>query len=119
MNEVAILTPSQIKQIVAQAVDIAVSKIQPVHFPSLMTKKQVAKYLDKSTATIDRYMREGMPFTKYGNDHPEFYKSEIDKWVERRGTSQKVQGKENHAEGQELVPRDVVSLEKNRRPDNS
>jgi predicted DNA-binding transcriptional regulator AlpA len=66
-----------------------------------MNKAQVAEYLDKSTATIDRYMREGMPYRKIDGGYPEFYKSEIDRWVNER--SKEVSWQANHSQGQELV----------------
>lgn len=46
-----------------------------------LTKQQAAEYLDVSVATIDRWMKQGLPFEKRTpNAHPKFFKSQIDRW---------------------------------------
>jgi hypothetical protein len=84
MNEVAVLSQSEIERIVETVVQKAVSKITPQHFPVIMTKKQVAEYLGRPVSTINRWMLEGMPFKKEGNEHPEFYRPDVDKWIAAR-----------------------------------
>jgi predicted DNA-binding transcriptional regulator AlpA len=58
--------------------------VQPVHHPSIMNRAQLRAYLGKPESTIKRYMREGMPYRKVDSDHPEFYKKDIDEWIEKR-----------------------------------
>ena len=78
-----ILTSQQeLKALIAEAVNDAV-RLHP-RTPPLLTKAQVADYLGKSVPTIDRYMREGMPFRKVDGGHPEFYKPDIDRWLNER-----------------------------------
>ena len=76
------ISTEQFKSLIRDAVRATVSEIQS--HPPLMTKAQVASYLGKSVPTIDRYMREGMPFRKEGKGHPEFLKSDIDRWLRER-----------------------------------
>jgi hypothetical protein len=84
MTEVAILTKNDLEQIIHSTVSAAVLQIKPAHFPLIMTKKQVAEYLDKPLSTINRWMTEGLPFRKEGKEHPEFYKPEVDRWLSER-----------------------------------
>jgi hypothetical protein len=74
----------QLEQLIEKTVSVAVSKIKPDRVPPIMSKKQVAAYLDKPISTIDRWMREGLPFRKEGKDYPEFYKPHVDKWISER-----------------------------------
>ncbi len=82
--EFALLSRDAIEQIVVQVVQKTVSELKPERVPPVMTKKQVAAYLDKPISAIDRYMAQGMPYRKEGNDYPEFYKKDIDEWIEKR-----------------------------------
>jgi hypothetical protein len=82
--EVIVTSKPELEQLIETAVRVAVSKITPVHFPLLMNKKQVAEYLGKSISTVNSYMTEGMPYRKEGNEHPEFYKPDVDEWLKCR-----------------------------------
>ena len=80
----ALLSDAELEQLLERTVSLAVSKIQPYKVPPIMTKKQVAAYLDKPISAINRYMAQGMPYKKDGNDYPEFYKPHVDKWLSER-----------------------------------
>lgn len=99
--EIVTLTKHDLEQLIAQTVRATVTELKPNHVPPILSKAQVAEYLGKTTATIDRYMREGIPFRKIDGGHPEFYKSDIDNWLRER--FQTVQGQANNGKGQELV----------------
>lgn len=49
----------------------------------VMTKKELAEYLRVSVATIDRKMRDGLPFVKVSEESPRFYRSQIDRWLQQ------------------------------------
>ena len=70
-----------------------------------MTKKQLCAYVDKPLSVINRWMTQGLPYRKEGKDYPEFYKPQVDKWLEDRFSErvQKIPRKAHHGEGQELV----------------
>jgi predicted DNA-binding transcriptional regulator AlpA len=95
MTEILTLSKNEARQMIEEAVLSVMLKIEKKHVSPLMTKAQVAKYLDKSVATINRYMREGLPYRKIDDGYPEFYKSEIDRWVNER--SEKVQGQAHYS----------------------
>ncbi|HRJ88579.1 MAG TPA: helix-turn-helix domain-containing protein [Pyrinomonadaceae bacterium] len=62
---------------VAGAIEKAIHSSQP---PQIMTKSEVAKYLKKSSATINRWMRKnGLPF--HGVGRPTFNRTEVDAWL--------------------------------------
>jgi predicted DNA-binding transcriptional regulator AlpA len=71
-------------EIIQTTVRETIARVQPVHHPSIMNRAQLRAYLGKPESTIKRYMREGMPYRKDGTDHPEFYKKDIDAWIEKR-----------------------------------
>lgn len=82
---VEVLTTEDIETLIQRTVDATLSRLEKLHrVPPLMTKAQVAEYLGKSTATIDRLMREGLPFRKYDGGFPEFYRPDIDAWLHDR-----------------------------------
>jgi predicted DNA-binding transcriptional regulator AlpA len=82
---VEVLTNADVELLIQRTVDATLSKLEKLHrVPPLMNKAQVAEYLGKSTATIDRYMREGMPFRKIHGGYPEFYRPDIDAWLNER-----------------------------------
>lgn len=54
------ISNEQIEQLIERTVSITVSKIKPDRVPPIMTKKQVAAYLDKPISAINRYMRLGL-----------------------------------------------------------
>lgn len=46
----------------------------------IMSKAEAAKYLNKSSSTITRMMKRGLPYN--GTGRPLFKRSEIDKWTD-------------------------------------
>ena len=61
---------------VAGAIEKAINSAKP---PEIMTKAEVAKYLKKSHATINRWMRyHGLPY--HGIGRPTFNRAEVDEW---------------------------------------
>ncbi len=59
------------------AIERAIHSSQP---PEIMTKAEVAKYLKKSSATINRWMRlNGLPY--HGVGRPTFSRTEVDAWL--------------------------------------
>ncbi len=74
----------ELETIITTTVRETIAQVQPVHHPSIMNRAQLRAYLGKPESTIKRYMREGMPYRKEENDHPEFYKKDIDAWIEKR-----------------------------------
>lgn len=74
-----------IEQMIIKSVRTALPK--PV--PYTLTKKQLAEYVQKPISTIDRWMKQGMPFHKETEtSFPEFIKPEVDKWMEDRFSAQ-------------------------------
>ncbi|MBX3289990.1 MAG: helix-turn-helix domain-containing protein [Acidobacteria bacterium] len=62
---------------VADAIERAIRSAKP---PEIMTKDEVAKYLKKSRATINRWMRQnGLPY--HGVGRPTFNRAEVDAWL--------------------------------------
>ncbi len=62
---------------VADAIERAIRSAKP---PEIMTKDEVAKYLKKSRATINRWMRyNGLPH--HGVGRPTFNRAEVDAWL--------------------------------------
>lgn len=88
------ISNAELQRLIETTVSIALSKTK--HFPLIMTKKQVADYLGKPVSTINRWMREDLPYRKEGNEYPEFYKPDIDKWAYER--FQKVPGQADYAQ---------------------
>ena len=106
-------TRDEISGIIAETAQAVAEKLR-VYVPPVFTKKQVAAYLDKPISTVDRYMKEGLPYYKADeNSYPEFSREQVDNWIRER--FQKVQRKEDNVEGQELVQRNVVRLEAHKR----
>lgn len=84
-TKIAVFTAEEIEEIVRRAIEITLAKaVKDSHTPPMMTKAQVSEYLRKSVSTIDRYMREGTPYRKILNGHPEFSRKDIDSWVVAR-----------------------------------
>lgn len=98
------LPKSEIELIVRETIK-AIAPPRPV--PLVMTKKQLAEFVVKPISTIDRWMKQGMPFRKEGDEYPEFYRPAVEAWLYERH-SQKVQGQESNPEGQELFEGHVV-----------
>ncbi len=48
---------------------------------TMLTKKQLAKELSISVPTIDKYMKQGMPYHKLGVKLVRFYLEEVKEWL--------------------------------------
>ena len=81
MQETVLIPRSELEAMLNHALEKAV---QRKHVPSVMTKAQLCEYVDKPRSTIEKWMREGLPYRKEGKDYPEFYKPQVDKWLEQR-----------------------------------
>lgn len=90
------LTKDDLQDLIQRTVTATVAKVS-TRTPPIMTKAQVADYLGKSVPTVDRYMREGLPYRKEGKDHPEFYKKQVDRWLDER--AQTIPRREDRPEG--------------------
>lgn len=84
LTEIVTLTKDDLERLIQKTVRVTVSEFTNNRIPPLMDKAQVADYLGKTPATINRYMREGMPFRKIDGGYPEFYKVDIDRWLRER-----------------------------------
>ena len=83
--EVVTVSKDELKELIETTVRATVSEFVNQRVPPVMTKKQLAKYLDKPISTIDRYMREGMPcFRADERSYPEFYPKAVDEWLANR-----------------------------------
>lgn len=51
----------------------------------MLTKKQLSKELSISITTIDRYMKQGMPYHKLGEKLVRFYLQEVTEWLLKKG----------------------------------
>lgn len=99
MTEIAVMPKSDLEELIRSTVEAAVSKLKVEYHPPLMNKAQVAAYLRKPKSAVNKYMKEGMPFHKDGKDYPEFYRAEIDRWLEERfGGIQEISWKEGRTE---------------------
>lgn len=49
----------------------------------MLSKKELSKELSVSIATIDRYMKCGMPFHKIGKKLVRFYLEEVQEWLKK------------------------------------
>ncbi len=66
-----------IDESVAGAIEKVIGSAKP---PDIMTKAEIAKYLKKSNATINRWMRyHGLPY--HGVGRPTFNRVEVDEWL--------------------------------------
>lgn len=62
---------------ISGAIERAIRSTAP---PEIMTKSEVAIYLKKSRATINRWMRNnGLPY--HGAGRPTFNRAEVDAWL--------------------------------------
>ena len=82
MDQIVQIAKSELESLLIKATRIGVS--QATRVSPILTKAQVAAYLDKSIPTINRYMKEGMPYRKVDGGYPEFSKSQVDRWVDER-----------------------------------
>lgn len=74
----------ELEALIARAVDRGIEiyelRKRPQEIPKRMSKAQLAKYWNRSIATIDRYMKLGMPYRKIGNGYPEFILEDVEEW---------------------------------------
>lgn len=76
--EIVTVEKTELMRLIESAVSSAVAKVlKPPD--EIMTKDEAAKYLKKSTSTITRWMKTGLPY--HGNGRPTFKRSEIDEWL--------------------------------------
>jgi len=50
----------------------------------MLTKKEIAEYLNVSVPTIDRYMRNGMPHVKLSTGTVRFELDKVKDWIEEQ-----------------------------------
>ena len=83
MEQILQITETQLESLLIRAARLGAAEFRRELAESeVMDKKQLAKYLQKSPATINRYMADGMPYS--GEGHPRFYKSDVDDWLKSR-----------------------------------
>lgn len=79
--EVAVISKDEIREYIRQAAMLAAESVrETAKTPELMIKTELAEYLRCDVSKINRYMKKGLPFEKFG-DHPRFRKSSIDAWL--------------------------------------
>lgn len=83
VDQIIVLTPDQLTEIVSDAVEVGVSRTHKPP-PLVMSKQQLADHLDKPISTINRWMTQGLPYRKEGNEYPEFYRPQVERWLEER-----------------------------------
>jgi hypothetical protein len=85
--QVVVLEKDELADLLRQAANLAVSKLrddlESKRTPELMSKEQLAVYLDVHISTIDRYMKKGIPI-EHAGDLPRFRKNSIDLWLKRK-----------------------------------
>lgn len=81
MVEVVTIEKAELIRLIGMSLSGAVERaIRSAKPPEIMTKAEVAKYLQKSRATINRWMRyQGLPF--HGDRRPTFNRAEVDAWL--------------------------------------
>lgn len=74
------LEESDIERIALRSAELAAEIVlKRTQEPSLMTKRECAEYLRVSVSTMDRLMKDGMPYRKVGGQ-PRFNKDDVDRW---------------------------------------
>jgi excisionase family DNA binding protein len=85
--KIVTLTEAELRELLKEAASDAVSQLRAdlerSRTPELMDRAQVAKYLSVHRSTVNRLMRDGMPFEPIYST-PRFRKSEIDHWLKGR-----------------------------------
>lgn len=78
---VAVLDESQLQDLIRQAVLLATAELRDElelkRTPEVMTKQQLSDYIHYDASSINRFMKEGMPFER----GPRFRKCCIDAWL--------------------------------------
>jgi excisionase family DNA binding protein len=124
---IAVLEESELQKIITDAVKLAAAELRDElersRTPELMDKGLLTKYLRCHISSINRFMKNGMPFEMLG-EHPRFRKSDIDAWLKggptenRNGGIQTLQRSANNDEGSELSKGSVVGAQVHPRPDH-
>jgi excisionase family DNA binding protein len=85
MSEILVIDKEQLPEIFRQVAVLVASEIRelPPIVHEIMTKKELADYLRCDVSKINRLMKDGLPFVKFG-DAPRFYKSDIDNWLKNK-----------------------------------
>ena len=83
MVEIVTIEKGELIHLIESAIETAIEKaIRSVKPPEIMNKEEVGRYLKKSPATINRWMRKkGLPY--HGVGQPTFKRDEIDTWLAR------------------------------------
>ncbi len=81
MVEVVTIEKGELIRLIDMSISGAIERaIRSAKPPEIMTKAEVAKYLKKSHATINRWMRyNGLPY--HGVGRPTFNRVEVDAWL--------------------------------------
>lgn len=118
---IAVLEESEITELIRKAVALATTdlrdELERSRTPELMTKDRLAIYLECHVSSINRFMKNGLPFEMLG-DHPRFRKVDIDNWL-KHGSVQTLQRETNNGEGSELPEGSLVGAQMHPRPDHS
>lgn len=81
---IAVLDESEITELIRKAVALATAdlrdELERSRTPELMTKDQLAKYLECHVSSINRFMKEGMPVER----GPRFRKCCVDAWLKNQ-----------------------------------
>lgn len=80
MVEVITIEKTELIGLIDSSISCVIEKaISSSKTPEIMTKAEVAKYLKRSNATINRWMRyHGLPY--HGVGRPTFSRAEVDEW---------------------------------------
>lgn len=83
MVEVITIEKTELVRLIDSSISCAIEKaISSSKTPEIMTKAEIAKYLKRSNATINRWMRyHGLPY--HGVGRPTFNRAEVDAWLEQ------------------------------------
>lgn len=85
MEKVIYLTESDLADLIRRTA-LAVANdlrqdLRRAQTKEVMSKAELSEYWGCSIATINRYMKDGMPFEKvYDNAHPTFRRFDVDSW---------------------------------------
>ena len=81
MVEIITIEKAELVRLIDMSISGAVERaIRSAKPPEIMTKAEVAKYLKKSNATVNRWMRyNGLPH--HGVVRPTFNRAEVDAWL--------------------------------------
>lgn len=85
MQRIIAFTEDELADLLIKSANLGASQaIRSAQPKEVMTKKEVADYLRVSVATVDRKMKDGLPFVKVSEDSPRFYRRQVDNWLHER-----------------------------------